>query len=199
MQHLAIDLGSKESQLCLRQATGEIIEERKYPTAELGAYLAERRPCRVVLETCSEAFRVADQALAANHQVRVVPSTFVKHLGVGTAAAPRRRTSAGCGGSSRPAAAATRSFLTKPVYQATAQILIEKQEPNVLNFQGVTDQKAGFGIDDYYQTQYKLLQSRSLARSVIQQLNLLNEPERGFFGAPGPGRWMWAGLAWGIG
>src|SRR5512147_3248752 len=45
------------------------------------------------------------------------------------------------------AAAATRSFLTKPVYQATAQLLIEKQEPNVLNFQGVMDQKAGgFGI-----------------------------------------------------
>lgn len=83
MQHLAIDLGSKESQLCLRQANGKIIEERKHPTAELGAYLAGRPPCRVVLETCSEAFRVADQALAAKHQVRVVPSTFVKHLGVG--------------------------------------------------------------------------------------------------------------------
>ncbi len=78
------------------------------------------------------------------------------------------------------AAAATRSFLTKPVYQATAQLLIEKQDPNVLNFQGVTDQKAaGWGIDDYYQTQYKLLQSRSLARRVVEQLNLLNDPEYG--------------------
>jgi capsular exopolysaccharide synthesis family protein len=77
------------------------------------------------------------------------------------------------------AAAATRSFLTKPVYQATAQILIEKANPNVLNFQGVTEEKTGWGIDDYYQTQYKLLQSRSLARRVVQQLNLLGDPEYG--------------------
>jgi succinoglycan biosynthesis transport protein ExoP len=78
------------------------------------------------------------------------------------------------------AAAALRSFLTKPVYQGTAQLLIEKQEPNVLNFQGVTDPKAaGWGIDDYYQTQYKLLQSRSLARRVVEQLDLLDDPEYG--------------------
>jgi polysaccharide biosynthesis transport protein len=77
------------------------------------------------------------------------------------------------------AMAALRSFLTKPVYQATAQLLIEKQNPNVLNFQGVTEERAGSGIDDYYQTQYKLLQSRSLARRVVEQLDLLNDPEYG--------------------
>ncbi len=76
--------------------------------------------------------------------------------------------------------AALRSFLTKPVYQATAQLLIEREAPTVLNFQGITpEDKNGWGIDDYYQTQYKLLQSRSLARRVIEQLNLLNEPEYG--------------------
>ena len=80
------------------------------------------------------------------------------------------------------ALATLRTLLTKPVYQATAQLLIEKQNPNVLNFQGVAqDNQGGYGIDDYYQTQYKLLQSRSLARRVIEHLNLLNDPE---FGGP---------------
>jgi succinoglycan biosynthesis transport protein ExoP len=75
--------------------------------------------------------------------------------------------------------AALRSFLTKPVYEATAQLLIEKEDPNVLSFKGVTEERAGTGIDDYYQTQYKLLQSRTLASNVIVQLDLLNDPEYG--------------------
>ena len=77
------------------------------------------------------------------------------------------------------ALATLRTLLTKPVYEATAQLLIEKQNPNVLNFQGVTEERGGAGIDDYYQTQYKLLQSRSLARRVIENLNLLSDPEYG--------------------
>ncbi len=75
--------------------------------------------------------------------------------------------------------AALKSFLTKPVYQATAQLLIERAAPNVLSFKGVTEERAGTGIDDYYQTQYKLLQSRTLASKVIEQLKLLNDPEYG--------------------
>lgn len=77
------------------------------------------------------------------------------------------------------ALATLRTLLTKPVYEGTAQLLIEKQNPNVLNFQGVTEERGGTGIDDYYQTQYKLLQSRSLARRVIENLNLLSDPEYG--------------------
>jgi capsular exopolysaccharide synthesis family protein len=81
------------------------------------------------------------------------------------------------------ALATLRTLLTRPVYEATAQLLIEKQNPNVLNFQGVTEERAGTGIDDYYQTQYKLLQSRSLARRVVESLNLLNDAE---YGGPRP-------------
>ena len=77
------------------------------------------------------------------------------------------------------ALATLRTLLTKPVYEGTAQLLIEKNDPNVLNFKGVTEEKGGWGIDDYYQTQYKLLQSRSLARRVIEHLNLLSDPEYG--------------------
>lgn len=38
---------------------------------------------RVVVETCAEGFHVADQALEAGHEVRVVPAAMVKALGVG--------------------------------------------------------------------------------------------------------------------
>jgi hypothetical protein len=77
------------------------------------------------------------------------------------------------------ALATLRTLLTKPVYEATADLLIEKQNPNVLNIQGVTEERAGTAIDDYNQTQYKLLQSRNLARRVIERLNRLNDPECG--------------------
>jgi succinoglycan biosynthesis transport protein ExoP len=77
-------------------------------------------------------------------------------------------------------AATLKSFLTRPVYEATAQILIERENPNVLEFKEVAEVKAQWG-DEYYQTQYKLLQSRSLARKVIIEANLLQDPE---FGGP---------------
>jgi succinoglycan biosynthesis transport protein ExoP len=79
------------------------------------------------------------------------------------------------------AAAAARCLLMRPLYEASAQLLIERDDPNILNFKGVTGEKTGWGIDDYYQTQYKLLQSRSLARLVTEQLDLLEDPE---FGGP---------------
>lgn len=83
MEHLAIDLGGSQSQVCVRSEAGEILLERKHPTGQLGAWLAKRPESRVILETSAEAFRVADQALAAGHQVRVVPATLVRSLGVG--------------------------------------------------------------------------------------------------------------------
>ncbi len=70
-----------------------------------------------------------------------------------------------------------RTLLTRPIYEGTAQILIERSDPNVLNFKQVAQEDSA--RDDYYQTQYKLLQSRSLARRVIEQIALLNEPEYG--------------------
>jgi transposase len=83
MEHVAIDLGGRESQVCVRGADGTLVEERRCRTDELGMYLAKRAPSRVVLETCAEAFRVTDLAKAAGHEVRVVPSMLVRSLGVG--------------------------------------------------------------------------------------------------------------------
>lgn len=53
-------------------------------TRALGPWLAKRPPGRVVVETCAESFGVADAALAAGHEVRVVPATLVRSLGVGS-------------------------------------------------------------------------------------------------------------------
>jgi transposase len=83
MQHVAIDLGKRESQVCVRAADGQIKLERKLPTAALQAFLSQQPPSRVIVETCAEAFSVADSAVAANHEVRVVPATLVRSLGVG--------------------------------------------------------------------------------------------------------------------
>jgi transposase len=83
MEHVAIDLGGRESQVCVRGADGRILEEKRWFTQELPAYLQARPKSRVIIETCAEGFAVADAARACGHEVRVVPSTLVKSLGVG--------------------------------------------------------------------------------------------------------------------
>jgi transposase len=83
MDHVAIDLGGRESQICVRKDDGAVIEERRWRTRALDEYLAKKSPSRVVMETCSESFRIADLALKYGHQVRVVPATLVRALGVG--------------------------------------------------------------------------------------------------------------------
>lgn len=83
MHHAAIDLGSKESQICIRQPDGAIVEERKLPTRKLTELVKTWPTSRVVMEASAEAFKIADAALAAGHQVRVVPGKLVRLLGVG--------------------------------------------------------------------------------------------------------------------
>jgi transposase len=84
MEHIAIDLGSRKSQICVRNAKGEIVDERAYLTAELRGYLAKRAPgSRVLVESSSEAFTVAEWARQSGHEARVVPASLVRALGVG--------------------------------------------------------------------------------------------------------------------
>jgi len=84
VNHVAIDLGSKESQVCIRRSDGEIVQEARHPTRKLGQVMKDWEPSRVILETSAEAFAIADQALSAGHEVRVVAATLVKTLGVGS-------------------------------------------------------------------------------------------------------------------
>ncbi len=62
------------------------------------------------------------------------------------------------------------SFLITPIYRATSRILIEREAPKVLNMQEILPVDAS--STEFYQTQYKILQSRSVALMVVQTLNL---------------------------
>jgi transposase len=84
MEHVAIDLGTRESQICVRAEDGTILAEDRCGTGSLKKYLARRPPSRVVMETCAEAFSVAEAAKSLGHQVEVVPATLVRALGVGS-------------------------------------------------------------------------------------------------------------------
>jgi len=83
MNHVAIDLGGRESQICVRGADGTILEEKRHATRTLDTLMKRWPPSRIILETSAEAFRVADAAKAAGHEVRVVAASLVKTLGVG--------------------------------------------------------------------------------------------------------------------
>jgi len=75
------------------------------------------------------------------------------------------------------------SFRIKPTYTAKGTLLIEK-EPNILSFQDIF-QIETFN-DDYFQTQYRLLQSRALANDTIGRLKLYeNEKFIGKIGKEG--------------
>src|SRR5215470_8646999 len=83
VKHVAIDLGGRESQICIREADGTIVEERRQLTRQLPILMKGWEPSRIIIETSAESFAIADAALATGHEVRVVPATLVKTLGVG--------------------------------------------------------------------------------------------------------------------
>jgi transposase len=83
MEHIAIDLGGRESQICVRSADGKIVDEARVRTHDLPKFLETRARSRVIVETCAESLVVADAALASGHEIRVVPATLAPMLGVG--------------------------------------------------------------------------------------------------------------------
>ena len=72
------------------------------------------------------------------------------------------------------------TFSAVPIYQASSRIIIEKENPNLVSVQEVMVVDAS--ESDYYQTQYKIIESRTVAREVIRRLDLNNSPE--FFPPP---------------
>jgi polysaccharide biosynthesis transport protein len=69
------------------------------------------------------------------------------------------------------------TFTVTPIYEGKTELLIEVDNPNVVNFKEVIDEQQSKA--DYYQTQYKLLQSRSLAKKTVEGLKLWNNEEFG--------------------
>ena len=67
------------------------------------------------------------------------------------------------------------AFTAMPVYKATTRLILDKENPNVVSIQEVMAVDASG--TDYYQTQYKIIESRSVARDVIRRLRLQENEE----------------------
>lgn len=70
---------------------------------------------------------------------------------------------------------AVATFTMKPIYRGTTTVQINKENPQIVDFKEI------FAVNtmdmDYYQTQYKLLESRTLAKRVVQTLKIGEHPE----------------------
>jgi hypothetical protein len=71
------------------------------------------------------------------------------------------------------------TYTRTPIYQARAQLQIDYENQKVVPFQEVTQREIGWDTSEYYQTQYKILQSRSLARRTLDSANLWTHPAFG--------------------
>ncbi|TZF91232.1 GumC family protein [Cognatilysobacter lacus] len=67
------------------------------------------------------------------------------------------------------------TLLTKPTYRASSTLQIERETIKVVNSDALASADSPYDRD-FYQTQFELLKSRSLALRVIQDLNLINDP-----------------------
>lgn len=84
MQHIAIDLGGRKSQFCIRTSAGEIEREGPISTERLPKFLEKEPESVVVMESCTEAFTVASHAREVGHEAIVVPAFMVRSLGIGS-------------------------------------------------------------------------------------------------------------------
>jgi polysaccharide biosynthesis transport protein len=71
---------------------------------------------------------------------------------------------------------ATATFLTTPIYRATTMLQIDREAPKVVKYEAVTPAETDTFDPQFYQTQYDLLKSHSLAERVVEQLNLAQHP-----------------------
>lgn len=69
------------------------------------------------------------------------------------------------------AAAVVLTLLTTPIYRATATLQIDRDVPEVVKVEGITQVQGGTE-PDFYQTQYELLKSRTLAERAAEELNV---------------------------
>jgi capsular exopolysaccharide synthesis family protein len=63
-----------------------------------------------------------------------------------------------------------------PLYRARTQVLIEKDAPNVATLDQMFQSQDGWFNDAFYQTQYRILQSRSLSKRAIDELKMWDQP-----------------------
>src|SRR3954447_6969913 len=66
-----------------------------------------------------------------------------------------------------------------PIYRARTQLMIEKDTPSVATLDQMFQAQDGWYNDEFYQTQYRILQSRSLAKKTIDAMKLWDAPRLG--------------------
>lgn len=66
-----------------------------------------------------------------------------------------------------------------PLYRSQVQMLIEKDAPTVATLDQMFQSQEGWYNDEFYQTQNRILQSRSLAKRTIDAMNLWDAPKLG--------------------
>jgi capsular exopolysaccharide synthesis family protein len=89
------------------------------------------------------------------------------------------------------------SMRQTPIYRSQAQLLVEKDAPTVARLDQMFQSQEGWQSDEFYQTQYRILQSRSLAKRTIDQMKLWDAPKLG--NGPEPkSRISPSGMAWGL-
>jgi len=64
-----------------------------------------------------------------------------------------------------------------PIYEASAQVLIEKEARRATSLNSVLEERQSYYEDDFYPTQFKILQSRKLAWRAVQALGLDKKAE----------------------
>ncbi len=71
------------------------------------------------------------------------------------------------------AAVAIQTFTMTPIYRSTASLQIDPEAANVLPYEDIMATPESYlSTEAYLQTQYKILESRALARRVIEKLNI---------------------------
>lgn len=93
---------------------------------------------------------------------------------------------------------AVSSIRTVPTFEARTQVLIEKDSRRATSIGTVLEDRSGYFDDDFYPTQYRILQSRALALRTVMALDARQETEdlpaaRGVDLSPG------ALIGWGTG
>src|SRR4030042_6800347 len=71
--------------------------------------------------------------------------------------------------------AAVKAFTTKPIYRGTATLQITIENPQIVDFKEIFT--VNMWAMESYQTQYKILESRNLARRALQKLRLTEHPD----------------------
>ncbi|MDP1737502.1 MAG: polysaccharide biosynthesis tyrosine autokinase [Caulobacter sp.] len=69
----------------------------------------------------------------------------------------------------------TLTLMTQPIYTAAVTLQIDKEAPRVLDGDSLNSPRDTTSYDEFFQTQYGLLNSRSLALRTVDRLNLIND------------------------